>query len=504
MHSPIKRLLSLKLAGRGKMVVGDDDADKEDKTGVKLTAAMFFDGTLNNRANTRLRLTKQEELTIVEQRTHALRQQAEANAKGATARLRTAVGSAQRAEAEPEATAAQDALATATREHEAAAAALKAYKKKIDGKSGANFYSNVSILGEMTLIEDDSIGISHYVEGIGTTDGGSDDMHGSAFGAGYSGIVAKVNKGIREMSAQLQEKYNKKEQYIEELRIDVFGFSRGAAAARHFVARKHLHHGGASAICQALGLSDPAVVKFRFVGLFESVSSYNPGKVELHRDFKGPLRVLNRTANAVDILANAGPAVVAIRKEVDPAFADDVEELGLRVEEEAKKVVHFTAADEYRRNFPSTDIRSALAARTGCELELPGAHSDIGGGYGEWETETREMRLRERHRLAQEGWYPPAAEALADHDGDGPKVTATREGLPNDYQYVPLALMRELAERNGMKFESLREDKFKGYAVPPLLQAVHAALRTKALDHYGSGSLQKKSITLPPEQLRWL
>jgi hypothetical protein len=373
----------------------------------------------------------------------------------------------------------------------------------VNGKSGANYFSIVSILQEMNLIEDPALEVAVYVEGIGTDDGEDDCTLGSGFGAGPTGIAAKVSRAIAEIKTRITAALGDEKQ-LGTLRVDAFGFSRGAAAARHFVARKHLHHGGASAICQALGLSDPAVVKFRFVGLFESVSSYNPGKVELHRDFKGPLRVLNRTANAVDILANAGPAVVAIRKEVDPAFADDVEELGLRVEEAAQKVVHFTAADEYRRNFPSTDIRSALAARTGCELELPGAHSDIGGGYGEWETETRQMRLRERHRLAQEGWYPPLKEALADHDGDGPKVTATREDLSNDYQYVPLAIMRKLAEKNGMKFESLREDKFKGYAVPPLLQSVHAALRTDALEHYGSGSLQKKSITLPPEQLRWL
>jgi hypothetical protein len=42
------------------------------------------------------------------------------------------------------------------------------------------------------------------------------------------------------------------------------------------------------------------------------------------------------------------------------------------------------------------------------ELVLPGAHSDIGGGYGEREEEPREMLLNELRRLVGEGWYAPA------------------------------------------------------------------------------------------------
>ena len=492
--------------GRGKLVVGEQPDDKKNKTGVKLTAVVFFDGTLNNRANTRLRLTTQEQLTQVEQRTRLAREQAAADAKGAAARLRTAVGEAQRAEAEPAAVAAEQELAKLTREHEEAEKALTAYKSKIDGKSGANFYSNVSILGEMTIIEDKAKGVSQYIEGIGTTDGGGDDMHGSAFGAGFSGIIAKVNKGVRELSSKLGKLYDIEKEYIEDLTIDVFGFSRGAAAARHFVARKHLSLIGANNICQSLKITDYTAVKFRFVGLFDSVSSYNPGPVDVHREFKGPARVLNHAANAADIAANLGPAGVAmkINPDVDPAFANDVAELHLRIEEKATKVVQFAAGDEYRRNFPSTTISSARSLHIGVELVLPGAHSDIGGGYGEADDEPREMLLDELRRLVTEGWYAPADDEFgAPLAGYNPTVRRVRRALPNDYQYVPLALMLELAHGNGMKFQDFTEDKFKAYTVSVPLRAVYQQLRAQVTAHAG-GTAERTLVALPPADWAWL
>ena len=67
------------------------------------------------------------------------------------------------------------------------------------------------------------------------------------------------------------------------------------------------------------------------------------------------------------------------------------------------------------------------------ELVLPGAHSDIGGGYGEVEEEPREMPLTEFRRLVSEGWYEPADDEFgAPLAGYNPKVSRRRT-LPNDY-----------------------------------------------------------------------
>ncbi len=53
--------------------------------------------------------------------------------------------------------------------------------------------------------------------------------------------------------------------------------------------------------------------------------------------------------------------------------------LKLNAIQHAKDVVHLTAADEHRKKFSLTDIRSA--GGKGREICLPGVHADIGGSY---------------------------------------------------------------------------------------------------------------------------
>ena len=45
--------------------------------------------------------------------------------------------------------------------------------------------------------------------------------------------------------------------------------------------------------------------------------------------------------------------------------------------------MHLTAQNEYREHFPLTRIPCAVEEGIGFECSLPGAHSDIGGGYSE-------------------------------------------------------------------------------------------------------------------------
>ena len=66
-------------------------------------------------------------------------------------------------------------------------------------------------------------------------------------------------------------------------------------------------------------------------------------------------------------------------------YNDDVSELSLKIPTYVDRTVHLVAADEYRQYFGLTNINSA--GKKGKEIILPGAHSDIGGGYMEEETE---------------------------------------------------------------------------------------------------------------------
>lgn len=135
---------------------------------------------------------------------------------------------------------------------------------------------------------------------------------------------------------------------IHRIEFDVFGFSRGAAAARHFVnvIDQKVDHPLVKAIANNPDIRLKAGfdwasrddVRFTFVGLFDTVvSSYNPHvNVQLKADC-------------------------------------------------AERVVHLTALDEVRKYFPLSRITEDAAGTSTpahfTELALPGAHSDIGGGY---------------------------------------------------------------------------------------------------------------------------
>ena len=77
-----------------------------------------------------------------------------------------------------------------------------------------------------------------YIEGIGTLDKEKDVEAGFQYGSGKTGIRAKVRKGCEELAEKVftekNRNYKNKIKSIE-LTIDVFGFSRGAAAARNFI-----------------------------------------------------------------------------------------------------------------------------------------------------------------------------------------------------------------------------------------------------------------------------
>lgn len=128
--------------------------------------------------------------------------------------------------------------------------------------------------------------------------------------------------------------------------LNVFGFSRGAAAARNFV---HLANTQPELFKNAeldkdwnFAKNNPSKqngVSVNFVGLFDTVASY--GK--------------------------------------DLNFSNDTEQLHLNFDSGyANKVVHLVALDEYRANFPLTNINSALGlsarngkGKMGYELRIP-------------------------------------------------------------------------------------------------------------------------------------
>jgi len=189
-----------------------------------------------------------------------------------------------------------------------------------------------------------------YVTGIGTTNGQQDSLLlGKALGRGDTGVVAKVKEGFS-LIAQALDTFQQAnpDAVIGALELDIFGFSRGAAAARHFSNQVLQRAQGPLGALHRQGKLAPGPgfdwhrdVIINFIGLFDTVAAIG----------------------GWDDWANPSDAV---NGEIDLYLAPDA----------ARQVVHLVARDEYRRNFALNRVSAPHR-----EIILPGAHSDLGGGY---------------------------------------------------------------------------------------------------------------------------
>ncbi|MFN3640470.1 MAG: hypothetical protein ACK4UK_06085 [Flavobacterium sp.] len=103
-----------------------------------------------------------------------------------------------------------------------------------------NPFSNVALLFDLYKTEIDDkdrnnikVTLKQYVQGIGTIEGENDNMPGFALGEGPHGIIGKVWEGCFKVSEEIKKNLGVNME-IGSVTFDVFGFSRGAASARHF------------------------------------------------------------------------------------------------------------------------------------------------------------------------------------------------------------------------------------------------------------------------------
>lgn len=226
------------------------------------------------------------------------------------------------------------------------------------GGSYGNARSNIALLKALyrdgpsyNIVNENGTGVCRkfkmiYMSGIGTSDSESDSTFGKATGTGSTGVWQIVHTAIERMG-----EYVNMASVVtppEKIIVDVFGFSRGAAAARHFVNAvrgkfsEYLNAGTAASAARMansytfLLLKHHKNIQFRFIGVFDTVASIVLGKVEYNFGVNVHLK-----------------------------------------EEQAEKIFHLTAANEYRENFR---LNHNLPGG-GDHYEMPGAHSDVGGGY---------------------------------------------------------------------------------------------------------------------------
>lgn len=305
--------------------------------------------------------------------------------------------------------------------------------KRNNNPSYKRDFSNVAKLSDFYIQEkkENEYFGAVYIEGIATaprekdTDpGGSDSILAAATGRGKYGINGKVERACQKVAEKIQEiiiinSINKYEKLVC-IKLDIFGFSRGAAAARRFVSCIEKESGFTAnyQVCLRKKLNQtnlPPVNKIRpcFLGLFDTVSSYGFN--------------LN--------------------------FEDDVKQLTLGVSK-PDMVVQLVAADEYRENFALTRIKTANSKSK--ELILPGDHCDIGGSHEKTvkeKTILKEERIAIKRHTGSIYTKPPVyngyktLEQLLEEGWIKSKNEEKRE-ISNEYSVIPLLLMSNFNRRS--------------------------------------------------------
>lgn len=126
-----------------------------------------------------------------------------------------------------------------------------------------------------------------YIEGIGTFDArGDSTMPGAALGTGDYGVEPKVERGLSRCVQQIRTEIPR-DTTITQIVLDSFGFSRGAAAARNFIHKALVVSNSMAQRLRTVGYTIESVI-VRFVGLFDTVASYGfrhgNDTAELHLD----------------------------------------------------------------------------------------------------------------------------------------------------------------------------------------------------------------------------
>ena len=356
------------------------------------------------------------------------------------------------------------------------------YEYKYDQTSYENDLSNTAILHQNFKDDANSDPLNPrfkiYTEGMGTNtlaDGDgkvgewvSDDyFEGSAFGVGNAGIVDRVTRAVEQMEARINIETGQK---IGTITVDVFGFSRGSAAARHFVHEIMLRPYAGS-----MGFNVPCVdhsgrkVDIKYLKELLPEHGYLGYMLTQKGFFFNKLII--RFAGLYDTVAHRGIYQ-----------GNDVKELGLNSISKAQHILHITAGDEHRKQFSLSRI---IRKKNHIELNFPGVHCDVGGSYVEGRPEGnapntpkdpagehiiaqvylknlpgRIMLNNFRETLINEGWFLPNqievnsnVSVVSLSPGLKSNLESFRSYVSNNYSFVPLHILCKYGIEKGLPFD---------------------------------------------------
>lgn len=264
----------------------------------------------------------------------------------------------------------------------------------IDADLGTHQHSNVARLFLAHPLNDETVGrFAFYIYGIGTyfADIGDDGNTTRGLGFGHMGqerlnwAFDRFDDTVKKAEARAQNPTNK----IRQIRVHVFGFSRGATLARAFVRDLERR-------C-VLGPDGHRLregnhpVEVGFLGIYDTVASVglpmsaNNTPLATSLGWYSLQTSLNVRARSVQ----TGVQVLAFGEPgADPApgsfdgHASWADGLAVPPSGFVKRCVHMTAGHEIRNSFPLDSALDGHRYPNGVtEMVYPGAHSNVGGGY---------------------------------------------------------------------------------------------------------------------------
>eukprot|EP01029_Cantina_marsupialis_P022554 TRINITY_DN550_c0_g1_i3.p1 TRINITY_DN550_c0_g1~~TRINITY_DN550_c0_g1_i3.p1 ORF type:complete len:670 (-),score=87.48 TRINITY_DN550_c0_g1_i3:33-2042(-) len=236
-----------------------------------------------------------------------------------------------------------------------------------------------------------------------------DSMWGLGLAIGETGVKAHIIYSCIKIAEQF---IDASISHIDELVFDVFGFSRGAATARHFVCSvlKEADIVECTRREYTISMKDDKDIFYPFFGDKGYVNIagklfFNPLRVDIETGVLGERDIPNpyykNKKIKIDTISFRFVGLYDTVSHYGLSQSNDSEDLNLNfyLDENHKKVgqvVHLMADDEYRFNFDAYSIFPTVnssfrkhekkLSKGGYKFEeyyIPGAHADIGGGYNE-------------------------------------------------------------------------------------------------------------------------
>jgi len=412
-----------------------------------------------------------------------------------------------------------------------------------------------------------------YIEGIGTLDKEKDVEAGFQYGSGRTGIRAKVRKGCKELAEKVfEEKSKNRKNKIKsiELTIDVFGFSRGAAAARNFIyeinfpdkrkedspvrkfGKKIVQYTDSYGNIQYATTNEYAfsyydkeknylnedlliegkMPKLGYLGYYlleKGLSKKELDIINLNIRFVGIYDTVSSYENVGD-LNFAKMAYHGMRHTFKSYFKNDVEQLQLNSLGNFRKIVHFTAMNEHRKNFALTRLPSPINNDKCIEKAFPGVHCDIGGAYeigteyvDEIETSflpslKKSILENYKQKLISDYWYKEDQLSISNETTKTAfntkrnfplfykKLSGTRF-LRKEYSYIPLHFMEEffgttLKEDTNNRINIIKKAIISEYSIENYLEEDQKKTLNKAKERLRTYVFRKEFDQGIPEEER--